>query len=240
MALSDEARTTPNQRSTRNSATAYAQVLGDAVAVLTAAARLTWIGDRRDGTRSARSCDWAEFVSLALAGAAANMGSVESVLAGRPGSWEADTVRTLLRSTVGPDEQQLLAHRTEPVVVNINVDDQPEPACPSGSHPGAGTRVRTDRRARRSTRAAASTGLGQLRRGTRQPHPSPRNADCGAAGPGRRDCGRRPDPGDGFRHLGQWGGRFDPGATAARRRRGDPAPRSWSQPPGAARAGRLN
>ena len=123
MALSDEARTTPNQRSTRNSATAYAQLLGDAVAVLTAAARLTWIGHRRDGTRSARSCDWAEFVSLALAGAAANMGGIESVLAGRPGSWEADAVRTLLNSTVGPDEQQLLTHRTEPVVVNINVDD---------------------------------------------------------------------------------------------------------------------
>lgn len=123
MALPDEPMAAPDHRSQPNHATAYEQLLNDAVTVLTAAARLTWTGHRQDGTAPSRPCDWAEFVSLALAGAAANIGSIDSVLAGRPGSWEADAVRTLLTATVGHDEQQLLAHRTEPVVVNINVDD---------------------------------------------------------------------------------------------------------------------
>lgn len=65
----------------------------------------------------------AEFVTLALAGAAANIGSIETILAGRPGSWEADAVRRLLTATVGPDEQRLLTHRTDPVVVSVHVDD---------------------------------------------------------------------------------------------------------------------
>jgi excisionase family DNA binding protein len=46
---------------------------------------------------------------------------LEAILAGRPGSWEADGVRKLLTGTVGCDEQQLHEHRTEPVV-NIDVD----------------------------------------------------------------------------------------------------------------------
>jgi hypothetical protein len=98
-------------------------LLHDAVTVLTAAARLTWTEHQQDGTGATRPCDWAEFVSLALTGVAANIGSIDSVLAGRSGSWEADAVRTLLTATVGHDEQHLLRHRTEPVVVNINVDD---------------------------------------------------------------------------------------------------------------------
>jgi hypothetical protein len=123
MALPDESRPASDHRLQPLNATAYEQLLSDAVTVLTAAARLTWTGYRQDGTATTRPCDWAEFVSLALAGAAANIGSIESVLAGRPGSWEADAVRTLLTATVGHDEQQLLTHRTEPIVVNINVDD---------------------------------------------------------------------------------------------------------------------
>lgn len=123
MALPDEPTAAPDHRSQPLNATAYEQLLGDAVTVLTAAARLTWTGYRQDGTATTRPCDWAEFVSLALAGAAANIGSIDSILAGRPGSWEADAVRTLLTATVGHDEQQLLTHRTEPIVVNINVDD---------------------------------------------------------------------------------------------------------------------
>lgn len=78
----------------------YEQLLAAAVEVLTAAAR--------------RPGDWAEFVTLALAGAAANVGGVETALAGRPGSWEADGVRNLLYATVGHDEHDLQRHRTEP------------------------------------------------------------------------------------------------------------------------------
>lgn len=85
------------------------EVLADAVRVLTEAARV--------------SGDWAEFVTLALAGAAANVGSVERALAGRPGSWEADGVRTLLTSTVGCGDEWLVEHRTEPVRVTVYVDE---------------------------------------------------------------------------------------------------------------------
>lgn len=104
-------------------ARAYEQVLSDAVRVMTEAARLTWSRTDGDGGGVAVHIDWAEFVTLALAGAAANAGGIENVLAGRPGSWEADHVRQLLISTVGLDEQQLPDHRTEPVVVEVFVDE---------------------------------------------------------------------------------------------------------------------
>lgn len=62
----------------------YDQLLGEAVAALTAAARLTWTTQDEEG--SSGSCDWAEFVTRALAGAAANLDGIETALAGRPGS----------------------------------------------------------------------------------------------------------------------------------------------------------
>ncbi len=99
------------------------QVLADAIAVLTVAARLTWTRTDGDGQTVTVTSDWAEFVTLALAGAAANVGGIDDALADRPGSWEADHVRNLLTSTVGEDEQQLLGHRTEPVVVDVFVDE---------------------------------------------------------------------------------------------------------------------
>lgn len=99
----------------------WAEVMADAIAVLTEAGRLRRpVLEEIDGkwqpspTRT-EPADWAEFVTLALAGAAANIGGVEKSLSGRPGSWEADGVRSLLRSTVGEDPAHLLTHRTEPV-----------------------------------------------------------------------------------------------------------------------------
>lgn len=100
----------------------YEQVLADAVHVMTEAVRLTSSRSDGAGTTATAGSDWAEFVVLALAGAAANAGGIENALAGRPGSWEADQVRNLLISTVGHDEQQLLEHRTEPVIVDVHVD----------------------------------------------------------------------------------------------------------------------
>jgi hypothetical protein len=85
------------------------QFLVDAVTVLTAAART--------------GSDFAEFVAHAVAGVAANLGGIEELLAGRPGSWEAHYVRELLTATVGHDEQYLHQHRTEPVVIRVHVDD---------------------------------------------------------------------------------------------------------------------
>ena len=100
------------------------EVLADAIRVLTEAARL-----RRPVLRQAEGggwephplqsepADWAEFITLAVAGAAANIGSIDRALEGRPGSWEADAVRSLLLSTVGENPAELLRHRTEPIRV---------------------------------------------------------------------------------------------------------------------------
>jgi hypothetical protein len=108
-------------------------VLADAIRVLTEAARLTRPLPEREAATPApgqpvsfrsgrRPTDWAEFVTQALAGAAANVGGIEAILAGRPGSWEADGVRNLLTSAVGHDEEYLLEHRTEALVVDVDVD----------------------------------------------------------------------------------------------------------------------
>ncbi|EUA09731.1 helix-turn-helix family protein [Mycobacterium kansasii 662] len=108
----------------------YTEVLQDAIAVLTEATRLTNQPIRQASSggwepnpdpRAALPIDWAEFVTLALAGAAANVGGVEAALAGRAGSWEAEMVRQTLNSTVFNDKD-LLRHRTEPVVVDLWVE----------------------------------------------------------------------------------------------------------------------
>jgi hypothetical protein len=108
----------------------YDEVLHDAITTLTEAAHLTNQPMRQNSSgqwepdpnpRAALPIDWAEFVTLALAGAAANIGSTEQILAGRPGSWEAERVRQTLQSTVFND-QDLLRHRTEPVVIALWVE----------------------------------------------------------------------------------------------------------------------
>lgn len=110
---------------------AYQQKLAEAIAVLTDAARLEWPqiqltddGDWIDSLMGEREqADWAEFVTLALAGAAANYGGVDAILAGRSGSWEAAGVRQLLHSTVAPDEERLWEHRTEPLDITVYVEE---------------------------------------------------------------------------------------------------------------------
>lgn len=112
------------------------RLLAEAIRALTAAARLTRPVLERDEQASEAEgrpvwrdsgrrepADWAEFVTQALAGAAANVGGVETALAGRPGSWEADGVRQLLRSTVGHDSEYLWEHRTEPLTITLYVDE---------------------------------------------------------------------------------------------------------------------
>jgi hypothetical protein len=106
------------------------EVLADAIRILTEAGRLrrsvfvrdeesrAWV---RDPVRT-EPVDFAEFLTRAVAAAAANLGGVEALLAGRPGSWEAEHVRTMLHSTVGFDDAQLLGHRTEPVVLTVNAE----------------------------------------------------------------------------------------------------------------------
>jgi hypothetical protein len=100
------------------------EVLADAIRVLTEAARLRRpaMQQSADGgwephPTQTEPADWAEFITLAVAGAAANVGSIEQILEGRPGSWEADAVRSMLFSTVGEEPEGLLRHRTEPIRV---------------------------------------------------------------------------------------------------------------------------
>jgi transcriptional regulator with XRE-family HTH domain len=109
----------------------YNEVLYDAVTALTEAAHLTNQPMRQNSSgkwepdpdpRAALPIDWAEFVTHALAGAAANIGGTEQILAGRPGSWEAERVRETLQSTVGVDDEDLLQHRTEPVTIDLWVE----------------------------------------------------------------------------------------------------------------------
>src|SRR3954453_13036853 len=98
------------------------ELLATAVRVLTEAARLrhfTGAGTDQEATVPA---DFAEFVSLAVAGATANVGGIDAVLAGGAGSWEAGDVRDMLVSTVGWDEEYLWEHRTELLVIRVEVD----------------------------------------------------------------------------------------------------------------------
>ena len=110
----------------------YIEILYDVIDALTEATKLTnqpvrqsasggWEAD--PDPRAALPIDWAEFVTKALAGAAANVGSTTQILSGRPGSWEADRIRETLVSTVGPDDEHLLPHRTQPVTVDLCVDN---------------------------------------------------------------------------------------------------------------------
>ena len=108
---------------------AYEEILGDAIAVMSEAVhwRRQVLHQPEPGrwephpTRTEPG-DWAEFIALALAGAAANAGGIEAALAGRSGSWEADHVRKLLEGTVGPDEADLWRHRTEPLTMTLYVE----------------------------------------------------------------------------------------------------------------------
>lgn len=70
--------------------------------------------------------DFAEFVAEVLAATAANLGGPEQLLAGRPGSWEASLVRSLVVGTMGEEPADLLRRRTEPLVVTLNVAEMLE------------------------------------------------------------------------------------------------------------------
>lgn len=66
--------------------------------------------------------DMGEFICHTVTAAAANAGGAEELLSVRTGSWEADYVRQIIRSTAGEDLADLLRHRTEPVRIYLHVD----------------------------------------------------------------------------------------------------------------------
>lgn len=92
---------------------------GEAIGLLTRAARLT----RSQGDGLEVPIDFADFLAQVLASVSANLGGIDELLAGRPGSWEAGYVYNLVFGTVGPDPIELLRYRTEPTVVPLNVAD---------------------------------------------------------------------------------------------------------------------
>jgi hypothetical protein len=93
----------------------YNAVWGATVRALTTAVRM----------RHPRSgeLDFAGFLASALGAVAGNVGSTDRIVAGRPGSWEADLVRRLVGGTVGYDQDAAVVarYRTEPVVIPLNV-----------------------------------------------------------------------------------------------------------------------
>jgi hypothetical protein len=61
-------------------------------------------------TAHAAGEDVGETIARTLARLAGELGGARQVLANRPGSWEASSVRELLRGTVGPDDENLPAY----------------------------------------------------------------------------------------------------------------------------------
>ncbi len=141
-------------------------VMDDAVRVLTEAARLRRPVLQQNGTGSSQPSvsatepsDWAEFVALAVAGAAANVGGTEQALAGRPGSWEADAVRSLLAGTVGVDDEHLLVHRREPLVITVDVEQILADAGVEARYSRAASVLDAQDRQRHAERADRVSGL---------------------------------------------------------------------------------
>lgn len=95
----------------------------EAIAALTAAARQTRV--RGGGTEHAtvEPVDFGEIACHVITTVAANVGGVDELLAGRPGSWEADYVRQIVQSTAGDDPDELLRYRTEPVRLAFDAED---------------------------------------------------------------------------------------------------------------------
>jgi hypothetical protein len=58
--------------------------------------------------------DFGGWLASVLASAAAELGSTFALTAGRPGSWEADLVRQLVKGTVGWDDDYLDTYK-EPI-----------------------------------------------------------------------------------------------------------------------------
>jgi hypothetical protein len=94
---------------------------GQAIEVLTSLARQTRVRGAGTAAEATEPVDFADLAAHVLTSVAANLGGVETLLAGRPGSWEADLVRRLVEGTAPDDE--ILGWRTEPYRIHLNADD---------------------------------------------------------------------------------------------------------------------
>ncbi|MFF2088635.1 hypothetical protein ACFVVM_33030 [Nocardia sp. NPDC058176] len=66
--------------------------------------------------------DFAGFLVPVLAAVAANRGSVDALLAGRPSSWEAAALRTLLQSAGCENEELLASYRRDPIHIDVSIE----------------------------------------------------------------------------------------------------------------------
>ena len=95
----------------------------DAIAALTVAARQTRMRGAGTAHATVEPVDFGEIACHVITTVAANLGGVDELLAGRPGSWEADYVRRIVQSTAGDDPDELLRFRTEPVRLAFDAED---------------------------------------------------------------------------------------------------------------------
>ena len=93
-----------------------------AISALTAAAKQTRVRGEGTPSEQVEPVDFGEIACFVITTVAANRGGVEELLAGRPGSWEADYVRRIVLSTAGEDVSDLLRYRTEPVRLSLDVE----------------------------------------------------------------------------------------------------------------------
>ena len=96
--------------------------IADAIAALTTAARRERTIGAGTPNEHTEPVDFGEIACHVITAVAANVGGVEALLAGRPGSWEADYVRQIVQSTAGDDDTELMRYRTEPVRIEVDVE----------------------------------------------------------------------------------------------------------------------
>ncbi|MEU7802608.1 hypothetical protein AB0B10_25450 [Micromonospora arborensis] len=105
---------------THPAASANDTLAGQAIEALTSLARQTRVRGAGTPSEATEPVDFADIAAHVLTSVAANLGGVEALLAGRPGSWEADLVRRLIEGTTGED--RILAWRTEPHQLHLDVE----------------------------------------------------------------------------------------------------------------------
>ncbi|MCR6494760.1 hypothetical protein [Cellulomonas sp. P24] len=100
------------------------ELIDAAVVAFTAIARSRRTVGAGTAHEHAEPVDFAEIACQVLTSAAANVGGVETLLSGRPNSWEADYVRQIVLSTAGDSIEDLLRWRTEPLRLVLDTESE--------------------------------------------------------------------------------------------------------------------
>ncbi|MBS5253670.1 MAG: hypothetical protein E7G49_01375 [Cutibacterium granulosum] len=96
--------------------------IAQAITALTDAARQRRVIGAGTPSEHTEPDDFAGIACHVLTAVAANIGSVDELLAGRPRSWEAALIRQVVERTAGTDDRDLVAWRTEPVRLALDVE----------------------------------------------------------------------------------------------------------------------